>query len=513
MSETNNAAAPAADKSEKTPLNMDTLVAFCKRKGFIFPTSEIYGGLNGFFDYGPLGVELKNNIKQAWWKSFVHDRDDMVGLDSTIIQHPKVWEASGHVATFNDPMVDCKESKMRYRADHLFFAPVKVGGEVIGYISLMKGEDYVAQAAEMADKMKRKLQKQGALEPIVLKPFTEATEEEIERIPSPATGKPGSLTSVRKFNLMFKTQVGAMEDSSSMSYLRPETAQGIFVNFKNVIDTGRVKIPFGVAQIGKAFRNEITPRNFIFRVREFEQMEIEYFIAPEDDVWPQVHKEWVATCKAWFASIGVAAGKMHELVYEKKDLAHYAKATTDILFDFPFGTEELMGIAARGDFDLQQHSKFSGKPIEYFDEANKRKFVPHVIEPSWGLDRACVAVLISAYDEDVVEGEKRVVLRLKPALAPFKAAIFPLLKNKPELTERAEKLYARLRKKCRIDYDESGAIGRRYRRQDEIGTPYCITVDFDTLQDGTVTVRDRDTTEQIRVKEEELEAWLGARIF
>jgi glycyl-tRNA synthetase len=491
---------------------METLVAFCKRKGFIFQASEIYGGINGFFDYGPLGVELKNNIKQAWWHDIVHMRDDMVGLDSAIIQHPKVWEASGHVATFNDPMVDCKESKMRYRADHLMWSAVKVDGIVIGYISLLKGEGYIEEANEMADKMKRKLQKQGKLEPLDLKPFTQATEAEIPLIPSPATGKPGSLTAPRQFNLMFKTQVGALEDSSSIAYLRPETAQGIFTNFKNVVDTGRVKVPFGIAQIGTSFRNEITPRNFIFRVREFEHMELEYFIPPGDDVWPKIHADWIAACRAWFASVGVSAEKMSEHVYEKAELAHYAKACTDIFFEFPFGKEELMGIAARGNFDLSQHQQFSGKSMEYFDETTKTKYIPHVIEPSWGLGRTMVAILLSAYDEDVIEGEKRVVLRLKPRVAPFKAAVFPLLKNKPELKARAEKIYNDLRKKFRIDYDEGGAIGRRYRRQDEIGTPFGITVDFQTLEDGTVTVRDRDTTTQIRLKEEELAAWLTGKI-
>lgn len=496
----------------KTPLTMETLVAFCKRKGFIFQASEIYGGLNGFFDYGPLGVELKNNVKQIWWHDMVHGRDDMVGLDSAIIQHPKVWEASGHVATFNDPMVDDKESKMRFRADHLMWAKVVVAGETIGCVSILKGEGYVEALNDMADKMKRKLQKQGAMEPLAIKPFTEATVEETPLIPSPATGNPGSLTEARQFNLMFKTQVGALADASSMAYLRPETAQGIFTNFKNVLDTGRMKIPFGVAQIGKSFRNEITPRNFIFRVREFEHMELEYFIPADEEGWKKYHSDWIAVCRAWFAKVGVSADKLSEHAYEKAELAHYAKACTDIFFEFPFGKEELMGIAARGNFDLTQHQQFSGRSMEYFDEVTKTKYIPHVIEPSWGLDRTLVAILLSAYDEDVIDGEKRVVLRLKPCVAPFKAAVFPLLKNKPELTARAEKLYNGLRKNFRIDYDESGAIGKRYRRQDEIGTPFCITVDFQTLEDGTVTVRDRDTTQQERIKEEELEGFLWERM-
>jgi len=502
----------AAAQQGKTPISMDTLVAFCKRKGFIFQSSEIYGGMNGFFDFGPLGVELKNNIKAAWWHDMVHLRDDMVGLDSTIIQHPRTWEASGHVATFNDPMVDDKESKLRFRADHLMWSRVVVGGETIGYVSLLKGEDYEAIAADMADKMKRKLQKQGELEPLQLKPFTAATAEEIPLIPSPATGKAGSLTAPRQFNLMFKTQIGAMEDSSSVAYLRPETAQGIFANFKNIVDSGRVKIPFGVAQQGKVFRNEITPRNYVFRVREFEQMEIEYFIQPDDDAWPKAHAEWVATARKWFASIGVDAAKMSEHVYEKAELAHYAKACTDIFFEFPFGKEELMGIAARGDFDLKAHQEFSGKSMEYFDEARKAKYIPHVIEPSWGLERAFVAVLLSAYDEDEVGGEKRVVLRLKPNMAPFKAAVFPLMKNKPELAAKAEAIFGSLRKKFRTDYDDSGNVGKRYRRQDEIGTPWCVTVHFQTLEDGTVTVRDRDTTAQERVKVEELEGWIAGKL-
>ncbi len=491
---------------------METLVAYCHRKGYIFQASEIYGGLNGFFDYGPLGVELKNNIKASWWRTFVHDRDDMVGLDSAIIQNPKLWVASGHVGGFNDPMVDCKESKERYRADHLLWGPVVVDGETIGHVSLITDERDQERADEMAEKMKRKQGKQGTLAPVVLKPFTQATKDEIPLIPSPATGKPGTLTEARQFNMMFKTYVGALEGASSEAYLRPETCGGIFTNFKNILDTGRVKVPFGIAQIGKAFRNEITPRNFIYRSREFEQMEIEYFIPDDDESWKKFHAQWVADMLKWYEMIGVDPKKLSTHEYPKEELAFYSKATTDIFFEYPFGKQELMGIAARGNYDLTAHQTASGKSMEYFDEAQKRKYLPHVVEPSMGVDRAVLVTLLSAYAEDEIDGEKRVVLRLKPCVAPFKAAIFPLLKNKPELVAKAEEIYANLRKSFRIDYDESGAIGRRYRRQDEIGTPYGITVDFETLEKGTVTVRDRDTTKQERMLIEELPAFLSHKI-
>ncbi|NJM55458.1 MAG: glycine--tRNA ligase, partial [Verrucomicrobiae bacterium] len=318
------AAAPAASASP----SMETLVGLCKRRGFIFPASEIYGGFNGFFDYGPLGVELRQNIKQAWWRHFVHRREDMVGLDSTIIQHPRTWEASGHVDNFTDPMVDDKVSKMRYRADHLYFSRVTVDGAEIGYISLLESETMDADAQEAAERLKRKLGRQGRLDPLDLRDYTQATPDEYAKIPSPATGEPGSLTPPRAFNMMFTTHVGALADASSLAYLRPETAQGIFANFKNVVDTGRVKVPFGIAQIGKAFRNEITPRNFIFRSREFEQMEIEYFISPEDDLWPRVHREWLDSCKAWLTSIGLRPELVSEDIHPKEKLAHYSKACT-----------------------------------------------------------------------------------------------------------------------------------------------------------------------------------------
>jgi len=491
---------------------MESILNLCKRRGFVFPSSDIYGGLNGFFDYGPLGVELKNNIKQAWWQDFVHRRDDIVGLDSSIIHHPTTWKASGHVENFTDPLVDCKESKMRYRADQLFFAPVRVAGETIGYVSVLEDETMQARAEEAANDLKRKLAKQGALEPVALRDFTEAQPAEIDLIPSPATGKPGSLTPPRSFNMMFQTHVGAMQDASAVAYLRPETAQGIFINFKNVVDTGRVKLPFGIAQVGKAFRNEINPRNFIFRSREFEQMEIEYFISPAAD-WESAHKEWIERCLAWFESIGIPRAKLSLYAHPREKLAHYSKGTTDIMFEFPFGVQELQGVAARGDFDLTQHSAVSGQRLDWFDEAAKQRFIPHVIEPSVGVDRVFLALLATAYHEDEVEGEKRSVLRLPPRVAPFKAAVFPLLKNKPELVERAKALHHRLQRRFNVFYDEAGAIGRRYRRQDEIGTPYCVTVDFDTLEkDAGVTVRDRDTLEQVRMTEDEVLRFLDRKV-
>ncbi len=496
---------------------MEEIVGLCKRRGFIFPSSEIYGGYNGFYDYGPLGVELRNNIKQAWWRAMVQCRDDIEGLDSSIIMHPRIWKASGHVDGFSDPMVDCKESKLRYRADQLFFAPVIVDDETIGYVSVLESPDQQEIAEKAANELKRKAAKQGTLAPVILKDYMQATSEEYDQIPSPATGKPGSLTAPREFKLMFETKVGPLADDSATAYLRPETAQGIFANYKNIVDTGRVKIPFGIAQIGKAFRNEITPRNFIFRSREFEQMEIEYFIAPDAD-WKALHREWLDTCIEWLVSIGLPRESITEDIHPKEKLAFYSKATTDLMFDFPHGRQELWGIACRGDYDLMQHQEYSGKSMAIFDEAKKEKYVPHVIEPSLGVDRTLLAVLTAAYCEDEVPNdkgtmEKRTLLKFSPRIAPFKVAIFPLLKNKPELVERAQKLYKKLQRRWNVFYDAAGAIGRRYRRQDEIGTPFGVTIDFDTIEkDGTITLRDRDTCEQKRVSEDELISFLEKQI-
>ncbi|MEM7790484.1 MAG: glycine--tRNA ligase [Verrucomicrobiota bacterium] len=496
---------------------MEDIVGLCKRRGFIFPSSEIYGGYNGFYDYGPLGVELRNNIKQAWWRDLVQRREDIEGLDSTIIMHPDIWKASGHVDGFSDPMVDCKESKLRYRADQLFFAPVVVEGSIIGYVSVVECPEQQEVAEKAAAELKRKAAKQGQLEPIVLKEYVEALPEEYALIPSPATGKPGSLTAPREFKLMFETKVGPLADDSATSYLRPETAQGIFANYKNIVDTGRVKIPFGIAQIGKAFRNEITPRNFIFRSREFEQMEIEYFISPHAD-WKALHREWIDACIDWLVSIGLPRESITEDIHPEDKLAFYSKATTDLMFHFPHGEQELWGIACRGDYDLKQHEKFSGKSMAIFDETAKEKYVPHVIEPSLGVDRTLLAVLTAAYTEDEVPNdkgiaEKRLVLKFSPKIAPYKAAVFPLLKNKPELVEHAQRIYKKLQRRWNVFYDASGAIGRRYRRQDEIGTPFGITIDFETIEkDGTVTLRDRDSCKQRRVTEDELYAFLETEI-
>ena len=496
---------------------MEDIVGLCKRRGFIFQSSEIYGGYNGFYDYGPLGVELRNNIKQAWWRDFVQCRDDIEGLDSSIIMHPKIWKASGHVDGFSDPMVDCKESKLRYRADQLFFAPVSVDGENIGYVSVVECIDQQEVAEKAAAEMKRKMAKQGELDIIELKEYTEAKPEQYELIPSPATGKPGSLTEPREFKLMFETKVGPLADDSAAAYLRPETAQGIFANYKNIVDTCRVKIPFGIAQIGKAFRNEITPRNFIFRSREFEQMEIEYFISPSAD-WKTLHREWINTCTDWLVSIGLPRDGISEDIHPEDKLAFYSQATTDLMFQFPHGEQELWGIACRSDYDLKQHQEHSGKSMTIFDETTKEKYLPHVIEPSLGVDRTLLAVLSAAYTEDEVPNdkgrvEKRILLKFSPKIAPIKVAVFPLLKNKPELVEVATKLYKKLQRRWNVFYDASGAIGRRYRRQDEIGTPFGITIDFDTIEkDGTITLRDRDTCEQRRVTEDELIKFLEEQI-
>ncbi|MDD2764971.1 MAG: glycine--tRNA ligase [Opitutaceae bacterium] len=511
---------------------MDALVSLCKRRGFIFPSSDIYGGLNGFFDYGPLGVEMKNNIKAAWWRDFVQRRDDMVGLDSSIIHHPTTWKASGHVDNFTDPLVDCKVSKQRYRADQLFFAAVCVEPEgavpgrgekqITGYVSALENDRTAEELQEKAETLKRKRAVRGKLLPLQVRDFTQATPEEIPLIPSPALGGINGLDRVdqlmppRSFNMMFQTYVGALRDDSAVAYLRPETAQGIFINFKNVLDTGRVKVPFGIAQVGKAFRNEINPRNFTFRSREFEQMEIEYFIAPDAD-WQKCHRDWIDAGLTWLDSVGVPRAMLSEYAHPKEKLSHYSKGTVDIMFKFPFGVQELWGFAARGDFDLTQHQQFSGKSMEYFDEAAKKKYVPHVVEPSVGVDRILLAALCAGYAEDEAPDEKgklekRVVLRLSPRLAPVKVAVLPLVKNKPELVAVAEQLHAKLQRKVVVFYDQSGAIGRRYRRQDEIGTPWCVTIDFDTLANGTFTLRERDSMKQTRMTEAELFQMLQERL-
>jgi glycyl-tRNA synthetase len=497
---------------------MEAIVSLAKRRGFVFASSEIYGGLNGFFDYGPLGAELKKNIRDCWWDDMVRRREDIVGLESSIIMHPKVWEASGHVAGFTDPLVDCKVSKQRYRADQLFFAAIVVDGNTVGYVSALESENTAGELQAAAESFKRKKAIQGALAPVVAKEFTEAKPEEIALIPSPATGEAGSLTPPRSFNMMFQTNVGAMTDASSVAYLRPETAQGMFVDFKNVVDTGRVKLPFGIAQIGKAFRNEITPRNFIFRVREFEQMELEYFIH-EDADWAKCHEEWIVWCENWLRSIGLPDSHLSRYTHPKEKLAFYSKGTVDIMFKYPFGVQELWGIAARGNYDLGQHAAASGKPQEIFDEATKKKFVPHVIEPSVGVDRIFLAVLCAGYaEEDVTDDkgnvEKRTVLRLSPRIAPVKVAVLPLLKNKEQLTARARALYTKLKRRYAVFYDDGGAIGRRYRRQDEIGTPWCVTIDFETIEQpgDTFTLRERDSMSQRRITEAELFALLEEQV-
>ncbi len=483
-------------------VEMDKLVSLCKRRGFIFPSSEIYGGINGFWDYGPLGVELKRNIKETWWRDNVQTRDDMVGLDCSIIMNPRVWEASGHVGGFSDPMVDCKATKERYRADqlHVFayvFPAVNHKGEPTEAWLAGLGAS-AEEAAELPEKKAAKLAKKFGkpTAPPTIIPYMQLDVSDREKVVGPSTDERGTLTEPRSFNLMFKTFVGALEHDSNVAYLRPETAQGIFANFKNVVDTGRVKLPFGIAQIGKSFRNEINPRNFTFRSREFEQMEIEFFCRPEEA------KDWYAywrkTRFQWYVDLGLRSERLRLRDHDAKELSFYSTATADIEYAFPFGTSELEGIAHRGDYDLTQHMKFSGKDLSYFDEERKERFVPHVIEPSAGADRATLAFLCEAYTEDEVGGEARTVLKFHARIAPIKAAVFPLVKR-DGMPEKAEAIYRELRKHFNVFYDEKGAIGRRYRRQDEAGTPFCITVDSQTSGDDTATVRDRDSCRQWRV--------------
>ncbi|MDR1891996.1 MAG: glycine--tRNA ligase [Oscillospiraceae bacterium] len=445
--------------SEKS---MDSIVALCKNRGFVYAGSEIYGGLSNSWDYGPLGVEFKNNVKQAWWESFVRRSTYNVGLDSAILMNPEVWKASGHVGGFSDPLMDCRDCKTRHRADKLI-------------------EDFGANPAGMSfEEMSAFIAENGIVCP-------------------ECGGK--NFTEIRQFNLMFKTFQGVTESSASQLYLRPETAQGIFVNFANIQRTTRKKIPFGVGQIGKSFRNEITPGNFIFRIREFEQMELEFFCKPGTDL--EWFAYWKETCRKWLLNLGVKEENLKLRDHDQKELSHYSNATTDFEYLFPFGWGELWGIADRTDFDLKAHSAQSGKSLEYFDPDTNEKYIPYVIEPSLGADRVALAFLCEAYDEEEPDekGETRTVLRFHPKLAPFKAAVLPLSKK---LAEPARKLFDSLISRFAADYDDAGSIGKRYRRQDEIGTPVCVTFDFDSLEDGCVTLRDRDTMSQERVKIEEV---------
>lgn len=430
---------------------MEAIVSLCKRRGFIFPGSEIYGGLAGTYDYGPLGVALKRNIQNSWWNHFVNNRDDIYGIDADILMNPKAWEASGHVSGFSDPLVECPKCKKRFRADHI---------ETIDGVQLCSDD-------------KEKL------------------------------GTP------RQFNMMFKTQIGATEDPTSISYLRPETAGGMFVNFKNVVDSFHPKLSFGLAQIGKAFRNEIAPRDFIFRLREMEQMEIEYFCHPSK--WEETFEHLRKEFKAWMISIGLSEKSIHEVEISEGDRAFYSKRTIDFEFDFPIGQKELAGLAYRTDYDLKQHSEFSKTDLSYFDEETKERFIPHCIEPSIGVERTVLAVLTSAYKEEQVGDETRTVLAFSPAIAPVQIAVLPLSK-KDELVSPSQEIAKKLKKIARVQYDETQSIGKRYRRQDEIGTPYCVTVDFETLNDKAVTVRDRDTMEQVRIPIVELEQYFADKL-
>ena len=452
--------------------SMDKIVALRKNRGFIFAGSEIYGGLANTWDYGPLGVEFKNNVKKAWWRKFVQESPYNVGMDAAILMNPETWVASGHVVNFNDPLMDCKSCKARFRADKLIEDYAKAHG-------LDVHPDGWSHE-EMADYIKE----QG--------------------ITCPECGKT-DFTGIRKFNMMFKTFQGVNEDTASQIYLRPETAQGIFVNFRNVQRTTRKKIPFGIAQIGKSFRNEITPGNFTFRTREFEQMELEFFCAPGTEM--EWYAYWKDFCKNWLLSLGMAEAHMRMREHDPAELSHYSNGTTDIEFLFPFGWGELWGIASRTDFDLKAHANHSGASMDYLDPFTNQRYIPYCVEPSLGADRVALAFLCDAYDEETLEnGDVRNVLRLHPALAPFKAAVLPLQKNK--LGEKAKEVHALLARHFMVDYDDAGQIGKRYRREDEIGTPLCITIDFDTLEDETVTVRDRDTMEQIRLPICQLESYI-----
>lgn len=488
-------------------VSMDDIISLAKRRGFIYPGSEIYGGLAGTWDYGPMGIALKRNITNLWWKMFVDSRDDMFGVDAAIIMNPKAWESSGHVSGFSDPLVECKKCSVRQRADHLL---EKEGQTFINKINEYGHERVRFEKTDTPVLSSHMDEKDFDMVREAIKKYTGPFAQRFlnENIPCPKCGTKDWSTP-RQFNMMFKTTVGAMEDESSIAYLRPETAGGMFVNYKNVLDSLHPKLPFGLAQIGKAFRNEIAPRDFIFRVRELEQMEIEYFVKPSE--WEDHFESWRQLMHAWITAVGIDSNKTTELNVTGDDLAHYSKRTIDFEFEYPFGKKELYGLAYRTDFDLTAHAKGSSVDLSYFDEETKERFVPHVIEPSFGVERTVLAVLVSAYHEEGEGDDKRVVLKLPRHIAPVKAAISPLLKNKPELVAKAREIYGNLKLAVpQIMWDDNGNIGKRYRRQDEIGTPWCITIDFDTLEDDTVTVRDRDTMEQTRIPVAELLAKISS---
>lgn len=520
-----------SESSDKNSILMEKIVSLCKRRGFIFQSAEIYGGLNGCWDYGPLGAELKRNLKEYWWRKNVQERDDILGMDGSILTHQEVLKASGHVGGFSDPMCDCLLTKERLRADQI----EPQSGTVYWYTGASHEESgwkserkYGVLLTEGQDENKaRKTARQyyaqfltdKQISPKTLELQGETTEEVTDSTQfNPANGS--LLTEPREFNLMFKTQVGASADENdekAIAYLRPETAQSIFVQFKNVADTNRVKLPFGIAQIGKSFRNEINPRNYTFRSREFEQMEIEYFCRPDEGM--ALTDEWLERRLTFYEEVGIPREHLHILDVPDGERAHYSRKTYDIEYEFPFGIQELEGVAYRTDYDLSRHQEHSKKPMEWFDEETKQKFVPHVVEPSAGCDRTVLALICEAYDEETVTDEKgkeetRVVMRFSPRVAPIKVGIFPLLKNKPELVAKAREIQAMLQPFMTVFYDETAAIGRRYRRQDEVGTPYCVTVDFETLGESgeelkdTVTLRDRDTMEQRRMPISELRNFL-----
>ncbi len=548
---------------------MEELVALCKRRGFIFPSSEIYGGINGFWDYGPLGVELKRNIKNAWWEDVVRRRDDIVGLDAAIIMNPRVWEASGHVGGFSDPLVDCTKCKARFRGDQLYMVPWIDAGDLEemyhryseldkefanGKKEILSKYSKIEDAKHEIDEFKRVIKNRkidslprplwkfvvanseteakknarisrreeksfrGGARKLSAMPVSDYLSSDVknrQKVFCPICGAENSLTPPREFNMMFKTFVGAMENSTSMAYLRPETAQGIFANFKNVLDTSRMKLPFGIAQIGKAFRNEINPRNYTFRSREFEQMEVEFFCrADEADKW---YRYWRDMRFKWYEDMGLTSSKLRLREHEQDELAHYAAACADIEYEFPFGVSELEGVANRTDYDLKKHQEYSGRDMTYFDDESRERFIPYVIEPSGGVDRTTLAILCEAYCIDEAPDEKgkmqqRTVMKLHPRIAPIKAAVFPLVK-KEGMPEISRKIYEQLRDAgLSAFYDEKGAVGRRYRRQDEAGTPFCITVDGQTLEDDTVTVRDRDSLEQIRIGCDEVVGYVVKKV-
>ncbi|KAF8820115.1 anticodon binding domain-containing protein [Cardiosporidium cionae] len=499
------------DAFASQPTSIEQIFTLCKRRGFIFPSSDIYNGFSGFYDYGPLGVELKRNLKNLWWKTMVQERETIVGCDCSILSHPRIWKASKHVEKFSDPVLCCSDSKRCFRMDQLKAACIEtLEGEIVGYTVKSMENGVLLPETHVLKLLKSKNISMDSVKPLIFKDITAISKFVFPLLPSPVTGNVGTFSCLHEKKLLFKTQIGETEEE--IAYLRPETSQGIFTNFKNIQESLTLKAPFGIAQIGKAFRNEITPRHFLYRSKEFEQMEIEYYFSPAATPWKVLYSEWLAISWNFLIALGLPKERLGRYSHTKENLAHYAAACEDITFLFPFGEAELMGVAYRTDFDLKQHQTCSGKSLTYFNTETKEHLLLHSIEPSFGLDRLLLALLLSGYTVETIDGASRIYLKIHPAMAPYKAAVLPLLSNNAAILEKAHTLFVNLKKNFNINFDVTGSIGKRYRRADEIGTPLCLTVDFESLENESVTVRDRNTAEQTRMHWKDIAAFIENHI-